>query len=211
MPIPELFRVLLALWRSGLLRVRPREILPILRAWRRCGQSFAFLSATASLRWGARPALQDDEGVLTFAQLHALSLGLADRLSSAAGVGPGRRVALAAANGRGFVVGLLACTRLGADVLPVAVDLPARVLEKILERQAIEGLLCEVAPPTVDVPCWPWLSSGRETTLEPPPVGRGGQLIVLTSGPAASPRESTAVLTCASCCPWSSASWRAFS
>ncbi|MBI3925605.1 MAG: AMP-binding protein [Armatimonadetes bacterium] len=169
------------LWRCGLLRVQPRQVVLILRAWWRCRNSFAFLSTTAAVRWGERVALEDDDGALTFAELHRRSLALAHRLSGEAGLRVGSQVALRASNGRGFVVGLLACTRLGADVLPLAPDLPPLVTEAILRRQQIEGLLCE-ADSAEAVPCWPWLSDLAQTTVEPPPVARGGQLVVLTSG-----------------------------
>lgn len=177
-----------ALWRSGVPRVSAWEVVPILAARWRCGNSFALLSNIASIRFGARIALQDDDGALTFAQLHEQSLALAHQLSNDFRVGPGSQVALAGRNHRSFVLGLLACTRLGADVLPLAADLPASVMEVILARQKISLLLHDpdlgerfaALPPSIARTACQSKSTG--TAPQPARVARGGELIVLTSG-----------------------------
>lgn len=180
-------RLLTALIRSGLLSIRLSDLPAIAQAWWRCRASFAFLAEVAAIRWGSQVALRDEEGPLTFAELQRESSSLAFRLRAEVGLRAGAQVGLLAGNHRGFVRGLLACTRLGADVLPLNPDLPARVLETISGRQRIDGLLCE--PQLADrlshleSPLWPWL--GKEVAIrheQLPPVTRGGELIVLTSG-----------------------------
>lgn len=178
----------LALWRSGLVRISPGDVVPILAARWRCHNSFALLSTVASIRFGSRMALHDDDGSLTFAELHQQSLALARRLSLDWGVAEGSQVALVGRNHRGFVLGLLACTRLGADVLPLAADLPAAVMGKILARQKIGLLLHDpdlgerLAASAPGLPRTTYDPGGTERASEPPGVSRGGELIVLTSG-----------------------------
>jgi acyl-CoA synthetase (AMP-forming)/AMP-acid ligase II len=178
----------LAIWRSGLPRLSLGQVAPILAARWRCGNSFALLSTIAAIRFGSRTALQDDDGAMTFAQLQQQSLALANRLSVDFGVGPGRQVALVGRNHRGFIMGLLACTRLGADVLPLAADLPTAVLEKILGRQNISLLLHDpdlgeqLASAAPGVARTTFAAPWTEGALEPKRVARGGELIVLTSG-----------------------------
>lgn len=152
-------------------------------AWWRCGSTFAFLGQLGALRFSDRVALWDDQGPITFGQLHKHSEGLASTLSFQHGVGPGAQVALMCGNHRGFVLGLLAVTRLGADVLPLGSNLPAPVLAKILERQKVslllhdgEQSLGDYSGPTQDVTT----CSVAGGTL--PRVTRPGQLVVLTSG-----------------------------
>lgn len=172
--LKTLWRACGALWGSGLFRLSLCEIAAIGRAWWRCRNSFAFLSEVAAIRFGSRLALWDDRGSLTFDELHEQSLSLATHLAQDYGVRPGRQVALAGGNGRGFVLGLLACTRLGADVLPMAPELPPMVTETILRRQGISVLLKDT-----ELEGLLGVSAGR-TALAP--VKRGGELVVLTSG-----------------------------
>lgn len=180
-------RLIVVLFRSGLLSFRPTDLPAILQAWWRCRAGFAFLAEVAAIRWGARVALRDEDGPLTFAELQKESTSLALRLAREVGLGAGAQVGLIARNHRGFVRGLLACTRLGADVLALNPDLPPGVLKTISARQKIEGFLCEPELAGrlghLEIPHWPWL--GREVTLwdeDLPPVARAGELIVLTSG-----------------------------
>lgn len=180
--VKVLGRLLRSLWRSGLLSLRWSELPALGRAWWKCRAGYAFLAEAAAIRWPARLALRDEEGPLTFAQLHQQSLALAGRLQAEAGLGAGAQVGLLAANHRGFVLGLLACTRLGVDVLPLNPDLPPRVLEQLLSRQGIEGLLCDRDLPGPFLH-WPWLCHdlpARDESL--PNLKKGGELVVLTSG-----------------------------
>ncbi len=187
--LKSLPRIARALWgRAGILRLSPVEVVAVLSAWWRCRNSYAFLSTVAALRFGPRVALQDDDGSLTFTQLHQQSLALAHLLAHRFGVKPGSQVALVCGNGRGFLKGLLACTRLGADVLPLGPELPILVMERILERQSISLLLHDDVHAEKLSGCSPHLwrysvdTSLPNTKVEPQAVPRGGELIVLTSG-----------------------------
>lgn len=135
----------------------------VARAWWRCGPGFAFLAEVAAMRYGARPALLDEDGQLTFLQLWRQSLELAGWLRQQ-GVAPGQKVGLMCRNHRSFLLGLLALTRLGADVTPLACDLP----EAVVQRYGLERIVRE-----------PDCSGRFDAKL---PRTRSGQLVVLTSG-----------------------------
>jgi len=147
----------------ALLPRSPLVWLRILLAWRRCGGSFAFLAEVAALRFPEQVALWDEDGQLTFAELWREAEGLAGWLRDQ-GIGPGQQVGLMCRNHRSFVLGLLALCRLGADVTPLACDLPPAVVDRYrLERMVREE----------DCAGRSWVDLPRV---------RAGQLVVLTSG-----------------------------
>lgn len=183
-----LWRVAKILWNSGLLKMSPLTALAVVRAWWHCGTSFAFLGEVAALRFPHKLALQDEQGKLTYSQLRSQSNNWALWLSQRHGVGQGSQVAVVCRNHRGFVLSMLAATRLGADVLPLGSDLPAPVMGKLLRRQQIslvlhdcglEALLKEGAP---EVPRQavelPEITVGGQLKK----VRKAGTLITLTSG-----------------------------
>jgi acyl-CoA synthetase (AMP-forming)/AMP-acid ligase II len=181
-----ILRIIRVLWSSGILKISPRILVSIVGAWRRCGSSFAFLSMMAAIRSPSRVAIQDEEGCLTFAGLHQDSLSLAHTLSTRYEVGAGCQVAVVCHNHRGFVLALLAATRLGADVLPLGTDLPLLVTGKILKRQNIALILHdqdEDSPLGDFAPTCRVAAEHYSTKVaELPRVHRPGELIVLTSG-----------------------------
>lgn len=156
----------------------------MVRAFWTCGPSFAFLGQLADIRFADREALVDDQGALTFGQLRAEADRLARYLRNEAGVEAGHRVAIVFSNHRGFVLSLLALTRIGADVLPVNPKLPRGPLSDILDSQRIDLVLHEkevtdnIDPSQLAV-AWQEGLDGRGPL---PRVKRAGQLIVLTSG-----------------------------
>lgn len=141
----------------------PRVWLPMARAWRRCGGSFAFLAEVAAVRFPDGVALWDEEGSMTFAELFRESLGLAGWLRQQ-GVGPDVQVGLMCRNHRSFLLGLLALSRLGADVMPLSCDLP----QEILQSYRLDRVLRE--------------EDCRQRLAAPLPAVRAGQVVVLTSG-----------------------------
>ncbi len=103
------------LTRTGLLfSGGPRRMLRQFGALRRWGTTLAGLVAAASARSPSRPALIDDEGVLTFAELADQSARLAAGLPLH---GPRPRVGVLCRNHRGMALTLVACSRRGAEVV----------------------------------------------------------------------------------------------
>lgn len=176
--------IVFTLFRSGILHFNLRHWFGMLRAFWRCGPSFAFLGQLADVRFPGREALVDDEGSLTFGQLRVEADRLARYLRHEAGVEAGQRVAIVFANHRGFVLSLLALTRIGADVLPVNPKLPRGPMSDILNSQRIDLVLHEAEvtehiDPSRAAVVWQEGLDGRGPL---PRVKRAGQLIVLTSG-----------------------------
>lgn len=141
----------------------PLVWLRMARSWWRCGGSFAFLAEVAAARFPAQPALFDEDGALTFAELLREAEGLAGWLREQ-GVGPGRQVGLMCRNHRSFVMGLLALSRLGADVMPLSSDLPAEILQRYRLDLVVREEDC------------------RQRRAASLPSVRAGQVVVLTSG-----------------------------
>ncbi|WP_433462723.1 AMP-binding protein [Spirillospora sp. CA-128828] len=103
------------LLRTGLLfGGGPRRLVRQLRTLRRWGTTLAGLVASSAARSPARPALIDDEGVLTFAELDERAARLAAGLPLR---GPRPRVGVLCRNHRGMAVTLVACSRRGAEVV----------------------------------------------------------------------------------------------
>lgn len=176
--------IVFTLFRSGILPYRFDHWFKMLGALWVCGPSFAFLGQIAAVRFPRHEALADDEGTLNFTQLHQESLALARCLKTENGVGPGHRIAIVFSNHRGFVLSLLALTRLGADVLPVNPRLPKNVLAEIIRNQDIDFVLHEkeVADQIGEgfvSRTWIGQEDGPDKLSR---VARAGQLIVLTSG-----------------------------
>ncbi|XRQ13554.1 AMP-binding protein [Actinomadura welshii] len=103
------------LLRTGLLFAGgPRRLGRQLGTLRRWGTTLAGLVAAAAARSPSRPALIDDEGVRTFAELDERAARLAAGLPLH---GPRPRVGVLCRNHRGMVETLVACSRRGAEVV----------------------------------------------------------------------------------------------
>ncbi|MHB8420993.1 MAG: AMP-binding protein [Myxococcales bacterium] len=203
-----LLRVLRALWRSGLLRLGARQWLDLARSLWRCGVSYAALASLAAARFGARVALQDEQGALTFAELFACAEALAGRLYTKEGLRAGGQTALLAGNDRTFVVGLLALSRLGADVLLLNPESPEALLAQILARRPVQLVLH-------DPDLGSKLPSGAARApvelfeahphARLPRVRRPGQLVLQTSGSTGAPKDVRRRPTLASVLPTAAA------
>lgn len=175
-----LWRVFLALKRSGLLNWKLRLWPAMARAWWHCGPGFPLLLSLAALRSPEGMAVLDDEGELSFSELaynvEALSIHLHFRENLSAG----DRVALQCSNGRRFIIGLAAITRLGADCLPLSPTLPQSRLNELLSGQGVTRILSDRELET-EAHTLSWAAPNVPTATLPR-CSRPGQLIVLTSG-----------------------------
>jgi len=206
-------RALGALWRVGLLRLGPWMALRIWLAWLRCRGSLAFLAEVAAIRAGSRLALVDDDGALTFTELHGRYEALAGELVARFSAGPGRQIAVIGRNHRGLVVGLLAAVRTGADVLLLNPDSPPSVLAKLLAAHAAQTSLPTIVLHAVEiddsafVPGMPRMALdsdvGHSACATPlPRLGRPGHLCVLTAGSTGLPKRIGRKPTLASLLPF---------
>ncbi len=106
----------------------------------------------AALKWPERPAVYDDYGMMTFAELYTqteiLRLNLID-LGLRAGMGIGVK----ARNGRNFIMGIFAGVGCGAAVMPMSHQLKKAEIEDILAEARLHVLIDDMSgiPPVLHV------------------------------------------------------------
>jgi fatty-acyl-CoA synthase len=108
------------------------------------GVAFASTPGTAPtpIRHPDRPAVIDELGTLTYAELDARANALA-RSVAAAGIEEGDRVAIMCRNNRGFIEATLASTKLGADALYLSIELAKPAVSRVLDRERPAAFLCD--------------------------------------------------------------------
>ncbi|MGM1057931.1 AMP-binding protein [Saccharothrix sp. Mg75] len=199
-------RALVTLVRAGVVRpVAPRRLLGVLRAYLRWDLTIAFGYAHGAARHPDRPAVVDDLGALTFAEVDERTTRLAHGLRGL-GVRAGSKVAVLCRNHRGFVETVTASVKLGAHVVLLNTGLSAGQVATVLREQdaavvvadtEFHDLLADAPGEVRRVVAWVEGTSGG-TTLEQliasspatrlparPPRGR---LVVLTSGTTGAPK-----------------------
>jgi len=181
---------------SGIIRPYPPATLArmglTLKRW---GTTPAGGFATVAARWPDRPAIIDDDGTVSYAELHRRSNALA-RVLRQRGVGSGDGVALMCRNHRGFVEGSIAISRLGADVLylntsfagPQLADVIAREQPSLVlhDEEFTELLSGAEGVTTMTSESIEEAIRGVDTSELSP--GRPGRTIILTSGTTGTPK-----------------------
>lgn len=131
--------------RSGLLRpVRPDRLVGMARALARWGTTPATGYAAGAARTPDRPAVVDDDGVLTFREVDRRTDRIAAELRRR-GVQDGDAVGLLARNGRGFVEGAVALAKCGADVLYLNTGSSPEQLAAVLARERASAVVHDTA------------------------------------------------------------------
>ncbi|HEY2320995.1 MAG TPA: AMP-binding protein [Solirubrobacteraceae bacterium] len=205
--ISEGIHVAGTLARAGMLRPsRPDRALRAIVGLRRFGPTMAAGTVGGAARFPDAPAIIDDEGMLTFAQLERRTNALA-RGFAGHGLTAGRSVALMCRNHRGFVEVCAACSKLGVHVVLLNTGFAGPQVAEVVQREGAAGLIydrefreiireargdrvCLVADTTGD--------SGEDTSLaeliatrvaEPlPPPPDAGRAVILTSGTTGTPK-----------------------
>lgn len=190
--------------RSGALGVRsPRRIAGMVRAFVRYG-SIGALPALAALRDPDFPALIDERGTLTFAELDARINALANAWRER-GLRPGEGVAILVRNHRGFLESVFAAARCGARILLLNTDFAGPQIREVAEREGTHLLvhdeeygkvLAGVEPPRGRYRAWAD-TPGPDTldaliaggsTAAPPAPQEGPKIVLLTSGTTGTPK-----------------------
>ncbi|HET6562940.1 MAG TPA: AMP-binding protein [Marmoricola sp.] len=96
--------------------------------------------AGATARYPLAPAVVDDDGSLSYGRLWTLS-DAAVRVLHDRGVRNGGKVGLLARNHRGFVLGMVAAWKLGADVVFMNTGFAGPQLDQVLSSEAVDVLL----------------------------------------------------------------------
>jgi fatty-acyl-CoA synthase len=196
---------------AGFVRpMRPDRPLRALGALARWGQTAAGGYAAAASMYPDEPAIVDDRGRLTFAEVHERTSRLAGALA-AEGVGEGDGVAVMCRNHRGFCEAIVALSKLGADALLLNTAFAGPQLRDVLEREGpravihdaeFAGLLGDALGERPGFVAWadaddevdgPTLDDLIDSTGpgDPPKPGRTGRVTILTSGTTGTPKGAS--------------------
>jgi len=201
-------RVVKALVDAGLIApVRPDRLVRVGRSLVRWGTVSAGAIAISAARAPDQPAIVDELGTISYAELHRRANALASSLA-AHGIRPGDGVAIMCRNHRGFMDISIACSRLGAHALylntmfaaPQLADVVAREGAKaIVYDEEFAALLGEVRDVRTRFVAW---CDGESTSGDPlledliaagdpdgvPPPPEPGRVVILTSGTTGTPK-----------------------
>lgn len=201
-------RAITALARARLVRgMRPDRYARAVAAVARWDMTAAAGYVAAAAMYPGEPAIVDESGTLTFAEVHERTNRLASALAGH-GIVAGTPVAILCRNHRGFVEALVALSKLGADALLLNTDLAGPQLAAVLAREdartviydgefsaalrgALRGRRGIIALPAP-------AGRSRRPTLAAliaegdgrgvPPPGRAGRTTILTSGTTGPPK-----------------------
>ncbi|MEU5690338.1 AMP-binding protein [Actinosynnema sp. NPDC020468] len=202
----DALRALGTLVRSGVVRpMAPARLLGVLDAYLRWDITIAMGYAVGAARHPDRPAIVDERGTLSYAQVDRRTTRLANGLRDL-GVGPGDKVAVLCRNHRGFVETLTACVKLGAHAVLLNTGLSAGQVATVLREQDVSVVVADAefrpllrnAPRDVRrVTAWVDGPTKARTlddlvagASDAPPRRGGprGRMIVLTSGTTGAPK-----------------------
>ncbi|HEU4840112.1 MAG TPA: AMP-binding protein [Ilumatobacteraceae bacterium] len=181
MALPRPLAAAGALARAGLRPERPDRLPRAMLAMAAWGPTMAGGIAAASARYPTAPAVIDDEGTVTFADLWFGTDGIARGLKRR-GVGPGSSIGILARNGRVFVQSVVAAAKLGADVVA------HEGVDTVLHDDGFAPLVAEV-PAVTAVSGSELATLAMDRSLLPfPPTRRVGRQVILTSGTTGRPK-----------------------
>jgi fatty-acyl-CoA synthase len=207
-PLPDVPFNLAALADAGVLRpVRPDKLARMLRELRRWGASPAAGITSAAILNPDRTMLIDEDGSVTFAEMHRRSNALARALAGE-GVGPGDGVAIMCRNHRRFVDATLAVAKLGATGLYMNTAFSGPQLAGVVEREdpavliydeEFAELLEEASSGLRSFVGWREDGSSGDTPVDELIAGAGGErdldppeesarFVILTSGTTGTPK-----------------------
>ena len=154
MSLPSPFAVLDVVHRTGLLD--PRRLPALTAAVARWGPTTAAVYGAGVLTSPNRPAVVDDHGTVSFADLHRRSSALAKGLRQL-GLGADRRLGLACRNHADFVELTVAAAKVGAGVVYLNTGFARPQMTEVVEREdiavlAIDHALLDLVDPSVDTP-----------------------------------------------------------
>ena len=195
--------------RAGMLRPsRPDRALRALTGLIRWGPGLASGYLGAAARYPNEPAIIDELGTLTFAEVEACSNAIARGLAGH-GVGPGDGVSILCRNHRWFIEASLACAKLGASAIYLNTSFAGPQVGEVVAREASKAIVYDaefassVAPALATQPGFlAWTDPETELSAAPtlqqlvqtrstaplPPPPEPGRTVILTSGTTGSPK-----------------------
>ena len=189
--------------------VRPDRLLAMAGALRHWGRTPAGLYAANAALDPDAIAVIDEREPVTFAEIDRRSSIVAAELARL-GVGPGDAVALLARNSAGFVVAMVAISKLGADVLYANTGFAGPQLGDVLDSENAAAIVADdefaeiIDEHAGSLPrLWSWMDDGSEppdsiaglvaaASDDPPPAlpspTAEGRHVILTSGTTGRPK-----------------------
>jgi acyl-CoA synthetase (AMP-forming)/AMP-acid ligase II len=192
--------------RTGLIKPqRPDKVARSLWLFRRWGATPAGAISISAVRFPDEPAIIDDLGTLSFAELHRRTNALAHALS-ADGIGARDNVALMCRNHRYFIEATVALSKLGANTLYLNTDFAGPQIADVASREGatalvfdseFEGLVSEAkrgrrwyvgweGGEAIGTTLQQMIDRGARADLSPPPAA--GRVVILTSGTTGTPK-----------------------
>ncbi|MGW4351165.1 SDR family NAD(P)-dependent oxidoreductase [Nocardia sp. NPDC004582] len=126
---------------GGVLEQLPLSRIPQLAMALRDGVGLATALSLFAARFPDRPAMIDDDGPITAAELDRQVRALAAALRARWRIGRGQRVGVLCRNHRGFVLAAYAAARLSADLVPLNYGFAGPQIGEVLDRERVELLL----------------------------------------------------------------------
>ncbi|MEZ0364709.1 AMP-binding protein [Mycobacterium sp. pUA109] len=187
-------RALRVLARRGMVEpLRPDRALHAHLAVRRYGMVGGLIGHAAA-RYGAAPAVTDERGTMSFADLEAASNALARGLVER-GLGPGSVLALMYRNHRGVLLALGAANKIGVRVVLMNTGFAGPQLADVCIGEHVDAMLAddEFTELLTALPApLPWLSadalSGGQSSAPLPAPAKPGGMVLLTSGTTGTPK-----------------------
>ena len=208
--LPVEAQALATLVASGMVGAeRPDRLFAMYQALDRYGAMGA-APTVAAIRYGDRPAVVDELGTLTFAEMDRRSNALANALR-ARGIAEDSRVGILCRNHRGIYDASHAALKLGARVLFLNTDFSGPQAAEVSEREALDTIIYDeefaetVAPVRARNGRYIAWTEGTSREGDPtlasmiaagnpeppaPPFGHGS-VIILTSGTTGAPKGAT--------------------
>src|SRR5688500_7817867 len=127
--------------RAGIVRpVRPDKLVRLGAALHRFGPTPAAGYSASAIRYPDAPAVIDELGTLSFAEVHRRTNGLAHALADD-GVVEGDGVAIMCRNHRGFIEATVACSKLGANALYLNTAFAGPQITEVVKRESPRALI----------------------------------------------------------------------
>ena len=197
-------RAVVALVRSGVFGLEPPRRLAAIRAALRDFGPFGGGPRVAALRHGELPAVVDDRGAISFAEVDEQIDRLANALLGL-GLGPGSNLGILCRNHRFALIATCAASRAGLNTVLLNSEFSSHQAAQVSAREGVQLLVhdAELAAITegiapghgrvsvaIDDPAGSELESliAAGEPVSPPPPKRPGRLVMLTSGTTGTPK-----------------------
>ncbi len=198
-------RAVLTMVRCGAIGIElPHRMLPVLKALRDYGTVGASVKI-ATLRGGSRPAVADDRGEISYAELDEQIDRLANALRDLGLRSGSDTVGILCRNGRAPIIVCMAASRAGLRCVWLNTGFSANQAREVAERESVDLLVHDAALADVVADVAPRLGRYAVSTdgtgpddldqliaagssTAPPSPDRPGKIILLTSGTTGTPK-----------------------